>query len=159
MMHTPSPSLLIIGIGTDYGCDDAAGLIVARALKARRLSNCIILEQSGEGARLIEAWQGFQSVVLIDAVASRAKAGTIYCFDAHAQPIPTSVFARSTHAFGVAEAIELARVLNQLPLSLMVYGIEGKCFTAGTGLYPSVARAAKKVAEQIAQATLTVCIA
>ena len=158
MMYT-SLSLLIIGIGTDYGCDDAAGLIVARALKAKRLPNCVILEQSGEGARLIEAWQSSQSVVLIDAVASRAKAGTIYRFDAQAQPIPTSVFARSTHAFGVAEAIELARVLNQLPPSLTVYGIEGKCFTAGTGLSPSVARAAKKVVEQLEQETLAACVA
>ena len=154
-----SPSLLIIGIGTDYGCDDAAGLIVARALKAKRLPNCVILEQSGEGARLIEAWQGFQSVFLIDAVASRAKAGTVYRFDAQAQPIPTSVFARSTHAFGVAEAVELARVLNQLPPSLTVYGIGGKCFAAGTGLSPSVARAAKKVAEQLAQEALALCVA
>ncbi|HEX6779152.1 MAG TPA: hydrogenase maturation protease, partial [Ktedonobacterales bacterium] len=88
-----------------------------------------------------------------------AKAGTIYCFDAQAQPIPTSVFARSTHAFGVAEAVELARVLNQLPPSLTVYGIEGKCFAAGTGLSPSVARAAKKVAEQLAQEALALCVA
>ena len=159
MMSTSSPSLLIIGIGTDYGCDDAAGLIVARALKAKCLPNCVILEQSGEGARLIEAWQGFQSVVLIDTVASRAKAGTMYCFDAQAQPIPISVFARSTHAFGVAEAIELARVLNQLPPSLTVYGIEGKCFTAGAGLSPSVARAAKKVAGQIERETRALCVA
>ncbi|HEU5199486.1 MAG TPA: hydrogenase maturation protease [Ktedonobacterales bacterium] len=158
MMHA-SPSLLIIGIGTDYGRDDAAGLIVARALKAKRPPNCVILEQSGEGARLIEAWQGFQSVVLIDAVASRAKAGTIYRFDAQAQPIPTSVLARSTHAFGVAEAIELARVLNQLPSSLTVYGIEGKCFAAGVGLSPSVTRAAKKLVEQLVQETLAVCVA
>ena len=158
MMNT-SPSLLIIGIGTEYGCDDAVGLIVARALKAKHLPNCSILEQSGEGARLIEAWQNFQSVFLIDAVASRAKAGTIYRFDAQAQPIPTSVFARSTHAFGVAEAIELARVLNQLPPSLTVYGIEGRCFSAGTGLSPSIARAAKKVVEQIKQETLAVCAA
>ena len=158
MMHT-SPSLLIIGIGTDYGYDDAAGLIVARALQAKRPTNCVILEQSGEGTRLIETWQGFQSVFLIDAVASRAKAGTIYRFDAQAQPLPTSIFARSTHAFGVAEAIELARVLNQLPPALTVYGIEGKCFAAGIGLSPSVARAARKVAEQLAQVTLALCVA
>lgn len=158
MMHT-SPSLLIIGIGTDYGCDDAVGLIVARALKAKHLPHCAVLEQSGEGTRIIEAWQGCQSVFLIDALASRAKAGTIYRFDAQAQPIPTSVFARSTHAFGVAEAIELARVLNQLPPALTVYGIEGKCFSAGTSLSPSVARAAKKVVEQIEHETRALCAA
>jgi hydrogenase maturation protease len=158
-MMNASPSMLIIGIGSESGYDDAVGLIVARALNAKHLPNCAVLEQSGEGTRLIEAWQGCQSVFLIDAVTSRAKAGTIYRFDAQAQPISTSVLARSPHVFGVAEAIELARVLNQLPPSLTVYGIEGKCFSAGTGLSPSVAKAAKKVAEQIEQETLALCAA
>jgi hydrogenase maturation protease len=40
----------------------------------------------------------------------------------------------STHAFGVAEAIELARALGQLPARFLVYGIAGKNFTAGCEL-------------------------
>jgi DNA-binding transcriptional LysR family regulator len=55
-----------------------------------------------------------------------------------AQPLPKSGFRCSTHAFGVAEAIELGRGLGNLPQYLVVYGIEGKNFAAGVGLSAEV---------------------
>jgi hydrogenase maturation protease len=42
------------------------------------------------------------------------------------------MFRSSTHAFGLADAIELARVLNRLPRKLAIYGIEAAQFDAGT---------------------------
>ena len=76
-------------------------------------------------------------------------AGTIYQFDAHTQPIPTQLSSQSTHAFGVGEAIELARVLEQLPPILIVYAIEGENFSAGIGLSSKVEQAVQKVVEQV----------
>ena len=66
-------------------------------------------------------------------------------FDVHTQTIPTKFFHYSTHAFGIAEAIELARALKQLPQDLIVYGIEGKCFEAGIGLSREVEKAVEEV--------------
>ena len=40
----------------------------------------------------------------------------------------------STHAIGVADAIELGRVLGRLPRRVVVYGVTGACFDAGRGL-------------------------
>jgi hydrogenase maturation protease len=54
----------------------------------------------------------------------------------------------STHAFGVAETIGLAQALQQLRLSLIVYAIKGRNFSAGIGLSPEVAEAAQEVMEQ-----------
>jgi hydrogenase maturation protease len=133
-MLQPQSLPLIIGIGNEYRGDDAVGLIVVRRLKEHLAGSPTVLEQSGDGAALMEAWQGAEKVIIIDAVMSGAAPGTIHRFDASAQPLPKDAFRCSTHAFGVAEAIELSRALSELPQSLVVYGIEGKNFAAGVGL-------------------------
>lgn len=140
---------LVIGVGNNYRRDDAVGVAIARALREKNLRHVQVLEQSGEGTALLEAWRGAGRVILIDAVRSGAAPGTIFRFEAHRQSIPTKFFHSSTHDFGVAEAIELARTLGQLPKSLIVYGIEGKDFSLGEGLSPEVAHAASQVLDKI----------
>ncbi len=80
---------------------------------------------------------------------SGASPGTIHRFDARAQARAPHFLRHSTHTFGVAEAIELGRALNQLPAQLVIYGIEGANFEAGEGLTPMVARAAKQVVQAV----------
>lgn len=138
------PGALIIGIGNRYRNDDGVGLVVARLVGTQVGDDCEIIAQSGEGASLIEAWQGGQRVWLIDAVAGD-RPGQIHRFDAIAQPLPSHFFRYSTHAFSVAEAIELARTLNRLPAHLIVYGIEAENFQAGTTLTDTVTESANRV--------------
>jgi hydrogenase maturation protease len=142
---------LVIGLGNEYRHDDAAGMIVARRLRKLVPNEINIIEQSGEGAVLMETWKEAKRAIIIDAVHSGAAPGTIFRFEAHAQPLPTKFFHYSTHAFSIAEAIELARALKQLPPSLVVYGIEGKNFAAGVGLSAEAEKAAQEVAERIRQ--------
>jgi hydrogenase maturation protease len=144
-MSQPQSLPLIIRIGNEYRGDDAAGLIVARRLKERLGDSFAVLEQSGDGAALVEAWRGAETVIIIDAVMSGAAPGTIHRVDASAQPLPKNAFRCSTHAFGVAEAIELSRALSELPQSLIVYGIEGKNYAAGVGLSSEVEKAVGEV--------------
>jgi len=143
-----SPTL-IIGLGNEYRRDDAVGLVVARRLREAAPESVRVLEESGEGAALMDSWKDADAVILIDAVHSGAKPGTIHRFDAHTQPIATKFFRYSTHAFGVAEAVELARALGRLPPRLIVYGVEGKSFEAGLGLSPEVEKAAQEVVERV----------
>ena len=126
--------ILIIGIGNPYRGDDAVGLRIAQDIKKKAPDHVNVIEQSGDGISLMDSWKDADTVILIDAVHSGAQPGTIHRFDVHTQTIPTKFFHYSTHAFGIAEAIELARALKQLPQNLIVYGIEGKCFEAGIGL-------------------------
>lgn len=140
---------LIIGLGNEYRRDDAVGLIVARRLKEAAPEQVRVLEESGEGAALMESWKDAEAVILIDAVRSGAKPGILHRLDAHTWPVPTRFFHYSTHAFSVAEAIELARALGQLPPRLVVYGIEGKTFEPGLGLSPEVEKAAQEVVERV----------
>ena len=143
--------VLVIGVGNDYRSDDGVGLAVVRALKVKELPDTLCLESDGDGTTLMETWSQASRVIIIDAVSSGAQPGTIHRFDVLMQPLPASYSFSSTHAFGVAQAIQLARTLDQLPASLMVYGIEGKKFAAGTELSPEVERALSVVVERLEQ--------
>jgi len=126
--------VLVIGIGNAYRRDDGAGLVVASRLRDQSSSSLRILEHNGEGTDLMNCWEGADAVILLDAVHSDAKPGTLHRWDAGLRPLPTRAFRGSSHAFSLAEAIEMARVLRRLPQRLIVYGVEGRDFKAGTGL-------------------------
>lgn len=145
--------IVVIGIGNRFRGDDGVGIIVARLLRQQVPAGIKIIEASGEGAALMDAWKDTANVFIVDAVQSGAPSGTIHQFDAHTTPIPSRFFHYSTHAFGVAEAIELARALNQLPSRLILYGVEGANFSAGVELSAKVQPAADAVIAQLLDAT------
>jgi hydrogenase maturation protease len=108
-----------------------------------------VLEREGEPTGLLDAWEGADSLWLADAVSSGSEPGTIHRLDAGEEKLPHSLFRASSHHLGLAEAIELARALGRLPREVVVYGIEGASFDAGTSVTPAVAAAAERVAEAI----------
>jgi hydrogenase maturation protease len=144
-----STANMVIGIGNEYRGDDGVGLRVLRALKEKALAGTVLIECTNEGIDLPETWKAAQTVVLVDAVSSGARPGTIYRLDALTQAIPIDLSFQSTHSFGIAEMIELARILGQLPDRLIVYAIEGKDFSMGTALSPEVESVVQQVVAQV----------
>lgn len=140
---------LVIGIGNDYRGDDRAGLEVVRMLQARKRANVRLLESDGDCTTLLEAWKQADTVILVDAASSGAEPGTIHRVDTWMQALPEGCTFSSTHAFGIAETLNLARILGQLPSCLIVYGIEGETFMTGDDLSPAVRRAVRRVAKHI----------
>jgi hydrogenase maturation protease len=137
---------VVIAVGNPYRGDDGAGLAFAQLLAGRVPEGVAVVECEQEPTRLLDAWQGADAALVVDAVQSGAAAGTIHRFDASALPVPASAFRASTHAFSVGEAVELARALGRLPPRVLVYGIEGAEFQAGSGLSEPVQAALPKAA-------------
>jgi len=140
---------VVIGIGNRVCGDDGAGPEVARLVGERAGPAVRVLELDGEPSGLLEAWEAADLAVVIDASASGAEAGTVRRFDAAREPLPAGVGGSSTHALGLADAIELGRALGRLPRRLTVYGIEGRDFVAGTAPGPAVREAIEAVAEDV----------
>lgn len=138
---------LIIGCGNPDRGDDAAGILVARRLRAKGVE---ALEQTGDGADLMEAWSGHDRVVIVDAVVTGRSAGTITAWDGKSAPVIGDRHRGSTHGFGVAEAVRLARALDRLPQTLTIYGIEGRQFGLSRAPSPEVVAAAERLARHIA---------
>ena len=141
---------LIIGVGNPQRGDDGVGLAAARFVRAD-LPAADVRECSGDAADLIELWTTTRAprVYIIDAMVSGAAPGTVTRFDAHRHPMPVELTSTSTHKFGVAQAVELARVLDCLPSEIIVYGIEGSRFDYEETLSPKVEAAAREVARLI----------
>jgi hydrogenase maturation protease len=141
--------VILIGVGNAWRGDDGAGLAVARRVRELAPAGVDAREVEGDATVLVDAWSGAEHVVVVDAAESGAAPGTVRHFDARAQPLPVSSLRSSTHAFGVADAVELGRALGRLPGRLDVYAIEGESFAAGDGLSPSVERAVAELAGEL----------
>jgi len=141
--------LLVIGIGNEFRNDDGIGLHVVRKLRKLNLSGIQIMEKSGEGAQLIELWKNETGVLIIDATSSGSEPGTIHRLDVAKKTIPSKFFHYSTHNFSVAEAVEMARTMKQLPTHFILYGIEGKDFSQGVDITPVVKKAGEYIVDLI----------
>jgi len=138
---------LMIGCGNTDRSDDGAGILVARRLRALGLN---AIEHSGDGLALIELWHGFDDVILVDAMLSGAEPGSVRTWDPVSQPVCSENWRSSSHAFGPAEAIELARVIGRLPERIQIYGIEGAKFEPGVAPSGDVLEAVDRVHRRIA---------
>ena len=139
---------VLIGAGNDFAGDDGAGCLVARSLRPR-LPEVNVVESSGDGMALLDCWTADDDVILVDAAVTGAPPGTIHTFDAVAGPLPESLRLASSHAFGVAQGIELARALGRLPRRLTIQAIEGVGFDTAADVTPAVARAIERVAAAV----------
>lgn len=141
-----SDAPLFVGIGNSFRSDDGVGPWVAEALRAHGLD---ALVHAGDGTGLLDLFERHAALVLIDATKSGAAPGTLVRLDAIAAPLRADLFHYSTHRFGLAEAVETARALGQLPRALRVYGIEGANFAAGEDLSPEVEQTARALVDRL----------
>lgn len=116
----------IICCGNPYRADDAAGLLVAERLHQLgiEVSTC-----TGEATDLLQAMNGAEEVLIVDAMTSGAPLGTIH--ECHDGITEFQHNAPTTHALGVAQGIALAGVLGRLPARLHMYSIEARTFEVG----------------------------
>lgn len=162
-----SAPALVIGLGNPDRGDDAVGLHVARQVAALGMPGVAVMEAEGDMLALLDRWAGATRVLVVDAAMMRAavmptqpgsaemgsaemgsaamegaEPGRIHRLDPSLGPLPRDLALGSTHAFGLAEAVELARTLGLLPRRMAIYAIEAGGFDPGAALSPAVAAAA-----------------
>ncbi|WP_368744586.1 hydrogenase maturation protease [Desertibaculum subflavum] len=145
----PTVRRIIIGLGNPDRGDDAVGRVVAQQLRGTLPADIEVAEERGDATALMARFADANAVFLIDASASGAPAGTIRRFDVTLAALPQGLFGLSTHGFGLAAAIELARALGQLPPQCVVYAVEGASFETGAPLSPAVAAAVTEAADRL----------
>ncbi len=123
-------------LGSRFRGDDAVGPLVAERLRA---AGAEVLDCADEPTRLLGDWDGLDALVVVDAVVTGAPAGTLHRVEAGDGPLPRDLGLASTHAVGVADALELGRTLGRAPRRVVVLGVEGAAFGMGDELTPEVA--------------------
>jgi hydrogenase maturation protease len=138
----------IIGVGNVMRGDDGVGILAVQRLR-ERLPEARIVESNGDFAQILDAIEREDAVILIDAMRCPAGPGTVHRIDGHAGQFPRNLFRTSSHAVGVAEAIELARTLGRLPGRLVFYGVAGAQFAAGDPISVEVDRGLTEVVARV----------
>lgn len=139
--------ILITGIGNPFRGDDGAGWAVIDALAGKVKPNITLLKISGEISELMELFEKYPRIYLIDACQASAEPGTWQRFDACTDPIPDDP-QTSTHGLSISQAVALAKAFNQLP-ALIIYTINGSQFAMSEGLSAPVAQAIAIVAQTV----------
>ena len=144
----------IIGLGNPFIGDDAVGVLVARKLRLYEQTSVSILEGGLAGLNLLHDMEGTDTLILIDAVHSQSKAGTIFRFTLPQDlekigKLAWGTSASSTHTFGLAEALTLAHTLEVLPAHVVLFGIELGHIQKGHTLSPPVSKAMTSVVNRI----------
>lgn len=147
----------IIGIGSPFG-DDRLGWVAAKALRHGHdmhaapagLVEISILDRPG--VLLPIHWRSADCVILLDAVRSGAAPGTWHGLEA--DQLTGADRGYSSHGFGLAAAVELARALGELPSRLLLRGIETDLSWKEFSLSPAVAAALPAFVASIASEAL-----
>lgn len=147
-------SILVAGIGNSFRCDDRAGLLVSEfisdAINYTPFEALIDVKKlSGEGAELIQEWEGYDCVYLADASQAFGSPGKLTRIDTRESPLKQDYFHYSSHNFSLAEAVELSRQLGTIPKKLIVFAIEGLNFSFGMNVTFEVELSCMAVARKI----------
>jgi hydrogenase maturation protease len=149
MSSRDRPLALVVGVGNSDRGDDGVGPRVARRLRGRVPAGVSVLECGGDALALIQDWEGVASVILVDAMSPIGEPGRVHRLDLARNRLSVAFAPPSTHTFGLAETVELARSLTRLPKCLIAYLIEAEQFETGAPLSPAVATAIEEAAEQV----------
>jgi len=146
---TNRSSILVIGIGNEMRGDDGVGLLVARNIADACLSNVVVKTLSGDSTQLFQLWEGFSNVIVIDAVDAHATPGKRFTISASTSLLFRGLFSKSSHLFGVIDAIELAKELENLPPQFIFYGIQIKSVELTEDISDSVRKSAQELSDYI----------
>ncbi len=141
---------VFIGVGNEFRQDDSLGLWMVRQLRSYGASAGYgFFESSGEGLGLIDLWRDYQTVVIFDAVMKQGQPGRRIHLSAAGDQMPSDFFKYSSHAFSLAEAVEMSRILGLLPAQLHIYGVEGAQFGYGQDLSSVIAASCNALLHEI----------
>ena len=141
------PELLVLCLGNPLRQDDAVALHVARALQADPPPGAAVATSARAGLYLLDDMEGFDRVVVVDAVQTGAHPpGTVHTLPLAALHAPGGP---SPHAIGLPSALALARAAGApVPSRVWLVLVEVETFdTVGEGLTPAVAAAVPAAAE------------
>ncbi len=156
MTSTP---VLVLCLGNAIRRDDAVALRVADALRSRPAPGAVVRTSAASGLYLLDEMEGFDRVVVVDAVRTGAHPpGAVLSFaleDLHAPEGP------SPHAIGLPSALARARAAGApVPSRIRVVAVEVVDLeTVGEGLGPAVAAAVAPAAEAVREAVRSLAAA
>jgi hydrogenase maturation protease len=116
--------LLVLGLGNPLCGDDGAGVAAVARLRERYEAppGVIVLDGGTLGLSLLPHLRQARSVILVDAIAADAPAGTLVRVEGD-DVAPAAAHRLSPHQVGVADLLDGARLLGGYPDVLVLVGV------------------------------------
>lgn len=143
---------LLLGVGNPFRHDDGVGAAVVERVHALQPRVSIdLVVANGEATDLLERWRDRELVIIVDASMSGGPPGAVQrlSWGSNGSTAARHSASISTHGAGVAGAIELARALDALPPTLVVFAVEALDCSDGVGLSQAVTDAVPRVAGMV----------
>ncbi len=122
---------LVLGMGNPILSDDGVGIRVAQEV-GKRLNDpqVTVAETSAAGISLLDFIAGYDRVIIIDAIQTKAgNAGQIYRMGSENFSLTKHI--SSPHQIDLATALELGKMLNlAMPREITVFAVEAKDITS-----------------------------
>ncbi len=147
---TSEQRTLVLGVGNRDRGDDGVGPAVTDRLMASVPAGVTVRQAPADASEIIAAWEGASRVILVDACRSGAPAGAVRRVDATHETVPADPPGCSTHGFGLAAAINLAKAMGRLPERVVIYAVEAETLDHGAPMSPAVEAAVPVVASRVA---------
>jgi hydrogenase maturation protease len=142
---------LVLGIGNPILSDDGVGIHVARILKERMLPGITVDEVAASGLELLDVIQGYDKLVIIDAIETRGGTpGELHILAE--EDFEKSIHGSSPHGINIATALALGRKLvpEKMPKEVVFFAVEAMdLVNVSERLTPEVERAVPRIVERI----------
>ena len=142
---------IVIGLGSPHG-DDQVGWLVADEI-SRGLGSAIVTRNLTCPIDLTLAIEGMPRVVIVDAVRCDRMSDHPCRWEWPSSEIAL-IRPSGTHAIGLTECLHLASELNRLPDEVVIWGIPGRNFQAGSPIDHALRNAVPRLARQIIERDL-----
>jgi hydrogenase maturation protease len=157
-MSEPRPSVkaLVVGIGSLIRGDDGIGVHAVRRLKDEGIPDHVhTLEVGTGGLSLLDYVEGYDRLVIIDAIVTGAPAGTVH--ELHGEETARTVHLAVGHEADLPTTLALGKKLSKtMPETVVVVAVEAGDLTSfSESLTPEVEAALPKVLSKVRNFYLT----
>jgi hydrogenase maturation protease len=145
-------SALVLGVGNVLLSDEGIGIRIVEELEHRyRFPEEVeILDGGTSGIELLRFFDGRDHLIIIDAVRADHPPGTVVRVEG--AEVPATFETRITpHQLGLSDLLATAKLTDQMPAYLVLFGIEPKSLETGLGFSPEVEASVEKVVIHVAE--------
>jgi hydrogenase maturation protease len=139
MNKGPEQRVLVLGLGNLLMGDEGVGVHAVRELSKRRLPDHVDVVDGGTGGlEILDLVEGYDRVVIIDAVDAGMEPGSILRFRPEDVTREVSDFPLSLHQEKILGVLDLAHYLGRDLVPMVIYGVQPQAMCWSTELSPVV---------------------
>ena len=151
--------LIFLGLGNPILSDDAVGIRVIEEIESIIGNNKGIdfVTESMAGLRILDVIQGYDELVIVDAIEKGGKPGTLYKIQL--DELGDTLHLTSIHSINLATVIRWGKEMGLvIPDRISIYGIEVRdVLEFSEQMTPEVQRSVKRNAEEIIRREMKTC--